>query len=428
MAVGPPRFGRLRQRHQQGGFRHGQPLRLLAEPGERGRAHAFEIAAIGRQRQVAFEDLALGQPPLDLQGAEHLPQLAGEAAAFARLDQPRKLHRQRRAAGDDVAVAGELAGGAHHRHGIDARMVAEALVLVGDQHLDELRIDLVEADGSRQRPSGLAKARSSAPSRSSTSAETAPASQRRRKGAVERDQRRPGDADKGDRRAGGDGESAQQAGFRHRLHRASRRLDLHHAGRGAGRKLRPVHVLHAGRRMGVDARRHRAHDIGERDRPVAPSVAVEGGDEAVVAEFEMRRLGLLQPGEAGEIGAGDEARIVDLEAGRQQVGDQHARRPVVVLVDLEHDDEALVLRHLGDIGLAAVERVVGALDGEAVAAGRQRLGRRGDRGDHRLDRPVAGVGDDDRLVEQFVAGRRVLEKAPVWGWPLTSSDSVALPA
>ena len=36
-----------------------EPLRLLAEIGERGGAHAFEIAAIGRERQVAFEDFGL---------------------------------------------------------------------------------------------------------------------------------------------------------------------------------------------------------------------------------------------------------------------------------------------------------------------------------------------------------------------------------
>ena len=65
-------------------------------------------------------------------------------------------------------------------------------------------------------------------------------------------------------------------------------------------------------------------------RSLSP-LAVEGGDEAVVAEFEMGGLGLRQPREVGEIGAVDEARIVDLEAGRQQVVDQHARRPVVLL-------------------------------------------------------------------------------------------------
>ena len=85
-----------------------QPLRLLAEIGERSGANAFEVAAIGRQRQVAFEDFALGQPPLDLDGAKDLPELLAEAAAFARLDQPGELHRQRRAARDDAAVAGEL--------------------------------------------------------------------------------------------------------------------------------------------------------------------------------------------------------------------------------------------------------------------------------------------------------------------------------
>jgi hypothetical protein len=69
VAVRPPPFRQLRQRHEEGRLCDGQALRLLAEIGERGCAHAFEIAAIGRQRQVAFEDFALRQPPLDLDGA-----------------------------------------------------------------------------------------------------------------------------------------------------------------------------------------------------------------------------------------------------------------------------------------------------------------------------------------------------------------------
>ena len=144
VAVGPALFRQLRQGDEQGGFRNGEPLRLLAEIGQRGGAHAFEIAAIGRQRQVAFEDLALGQPPLDLDGAQHLLDLGAEAAAFARFDQPGELHRQRRAAGDDMAAGGELAGGAGQRQHVDAFMVPEALVLIGDQHVDELLVDLVE--------------------------------------------------------------------------------------------------------------------------------------------------------------------------------------------------------------------------------------------------------------------------------------------
>ena len=147
VAVGPAALRQLRQRHQQGRLRQRQPLRLLAEIGERGGADAFEVAAIGRQRQIALQDLALAHAPLDLDGAQDLPELGAERAALARLHQPRQLHRQRRAARDDAAVAGELAGGAQQRQDVDALMIPEALVLVGDQHLHELRVDLVEIGG-----------------------------------------------------------------------------------------------------------------------------------------------------------------------------------------------------------------------------------------------------------------------------------------
>ena len=128
-----------------------------------------------------------------------------------------------------------------------------------------------------------------------------------------------------------------------------------------------------------------------------------------------------QPVEVRQVGAGDEARIVDLEAGRQQVGDQHARGPVVRLGDLQHDDEALVLRDLGDVGLLTVERVVGALDREAVAAGRQRLSRRGDRGHHRLHRVRCRRWRRRSGWPAVPRRSPLVEKPPVCGAPLTSS-------
>ncbi len=43
-----------------------------------------------------------------------------------------------------MAAGGELAGGAGERQHVDALMVPEALVLIGDQHVDELLVDLIE--------------------------------------------------------------------------------------------------------------------------------------------------------------------------------------------------------------------------------------------------------------------------------------------
>ena len=56
-----------------------------------------------------------------------------------------------------MAVADQLTGRARQRQRIDAVMLAEALVLVGEQHLEEARIDVVRrVAGSRQRPSLVA--------------------------------------------------------------------------------------------------------------------------------------------------------------------------------------------------------------------------------------------------------------------------------
>jgi hypothetical protein len=52
VAIGAAALGRLRQGDQKSGFGRVQPARLLAQIGQRGRAHALDVAPIGRQRQV----------------------------------------------------------------------------------------------------------------------------------------------------------------------------------------------------------------------------------------------------------------------------------------------------------------------------------------------------------------------------------------
>ena len=82
IAVQPARLRRLRQGHQQRRFGQGQPLRLLAEIGDRGGADAFEIAAERRQREIEIEDLLLAQLPLDLDRTHDLAQLGVERAVM----------------------------------------------------------------------------------------------------------------------------------------------------------------------------------------------------------------------------------------------------------------------------------------------------------------------------------------------------------
>ena len=75
---------------------------------------------------------------------------------------------------------------------------------------------------------------------------------------------------------------------------------------------------------------------------------VEGSNEAVIAELGV--LGLhgrvLEPVERLDVAAVDEARVLDLEAGRQAVDEQDAAAGVRRL-DLDHHDQAIVLLQRG---------------------------------------------------------------------------------
>ena len=141
-AIGTARLRRLRQRHEQRRFGKRQVFRLLAEIDQRGRANALDIAAIGREIEIEREDLILGQNTLHLDRAHHLLELARQIARVTAFDEARHLHGQGRGAGAQAAAGHELHRGAHHRKRIDAVMRAEALVLVGKQHVEEARIDV----------------------------------------------------------------------------------------------------------------------------------------------------------------------------------------------------------------------------------------------------------------------------------------------
>ena len=141
IAVEPAAFRRLRQRDQQCGFRQRKPLRLLAEIGDGCGADAFEVAAERRQRQIEIEDFVLAQLPLDLDRAHHLAQLCVHRALAPRLHQPRQLHRNGRAAGNDVAAAAELQRRAPERQRIDAAMRPETAVFIRQQQFQIAGID-----------------------------------------------------------------------------------------------------------------------------------------------------------------------------------------------------------------------------------------------------------------------------------------------
>ena len=139
--IGAAALRRLRQGHQQGCFRRGQGARFLAKVGQGRRPHALQIAAIGRQRQVQGENFVLREAQLELQRAQGFDHLAAEIARM-RLQQPCRLHGQRRGARNHLAAGQELGGCAQDRQRIDAGMPAEAAILVGDQQAQEQWIDV----------------------------------------------------------------------------------------------------------------------------------------------------------------------------------------------------------------------------------------------------------------------------------------------
>ncbi len=67
VAIGTAVLGRLGQRDEKRGFARREMARLLAEIGERGGAHAFDVAAEGRETKVEAQDLGLGELLLELQ-------------------------------------------------------------------------------------------------------------------------------------------------------------------------------------------------------------------------------------------------------------------------------------------------------------------------------------------------------------------------
>ena len=146
-AVRPAQLRRLRQGDEQGRLGQRQAPRLLTEVGERGGAHALQVAAEGRKPQVEAQDRVLGELALEMQGAQRLAHFAGAGALVLTRQQARHLHGQRRAAGDDAAMADELPAGAADGDGVDAAVAAETPVLEGEQHGEVAWVDLLGLDG-----------------------------------------------------------------------------------------------------------------------------------------------------------------------------------------------------------------------------------------------------------------------------------------
>ncbi len=106
--IGPAQFRRLRQGDQQRRLGQRQLTRLLAEIGERRRANALEISAIGCKRQIKRKDPVFAERAFEFERAHDLAQFGAQTTPLAWLQKTRHLHADRRAARDDMAPGHEL--------------------------------------------------------------------------------------------------------------------------------------------------------------------------------------------------------------------------------------------------------------------------------------------------------------------------------
>ena len=113
-----------------------------AEPGAGAGLDAFEVAAKGGQAEPDAEDAGFAVVPFELEGAGGFDEFAAQRAG-AGLEQAGGLHRQRGAAGDDMAGAEHLDGCAGQGERVDAGMGPEAAVFGVDQEVEVVAGDLV---------------------------------------------------------------------------------------------------------------------------------------------------------------------------------------------------------------------------------------------------------------------------------------------
>src|SRR5208283_6231025 len=136
------------QSGQHRGLGRIDPVRRLGEHYARRGADTLQLASIGNQVEIGFENLRLRPSAFDHKRSENLPELlySGSPAGRAthgRIEQRRELHSD--GAGTAATMAGDRAhNGAGQRSEIDAVMAPEAVVLGSDYRGNERRRNFVE--------------------------------------------------------------------------------------------------------------------------------------------------------------------------------------------------------------------------------------------------------------------------------------------
>ena len=133
------RVGRARcldDRRQVAGLRQADGTDVFAEVRPRCGLHAVGASTEVDRVEVALEDLALRQLPLELHGQRRLLHLPGERALLAEVHVLHVLLSQRRPA-LQVLASQVSEGGPHDSQGVDATVFEEPFVLGGNDSIDE---------------------------------------------------------------------------------------------------------------------------------------------------------------------------------------------------------------------------------------------------------------------------------------------------
>ena len=140
-AIRPALCWALRECDQKGCFRAAEMVWCMTEIMQACGAHAFNIAAIGGEREIQRHDLRFAEMRFQLHGAHHVLQLAADAVAM-RGEQARHLHGERGAAGDNAAMGQHLPRGAQQGQRINTWVLVKTLVFGAQQQVDEGGINL----------------------------------------------------------------------------------------------------------------------------------------------------------------------------------------------------------------------------------------------------------------------------------------------
>ena len=136
VAVRAERCRAAGERNQQGGFRCIKTAGGSAKPGQGAGAYAFDIAGLRRKRQPDPQDFLLAEARFQLKGAEDFNRL-GTQPAWARFQQPRRLHGDSGPARDHPPRAQPLPRRTRERPRINASMVIKAPILCRDQQIEQ---------------------------------------------------------------------------------------------------------------------------------------------------------------------------------------------------------------------------------------------------------------------------------------------------